>query len=133
MSNKFLIETSVIIEHLKGTKKGSILQNLSGKFYSSVICFAEIYEGLLHLPKNQQRKAKLSLNNFFNGLDGILGIDSKVARLFAEIRADLRKKGKLIEDLDILIAATAIENNLTLITFNKRHFKRVKGLKMYDS
>ncbi len=130
MQSRFLLETSVIIEHLKGSKKGSLLQNLSGELYSSVICFAEIYEGILHLPADKQKKAKLHLNNFFYSLDGILTIDHKVAQRFSEIRAELRNKGKLIGDLDILIAATAIENNLTLITLNKRHFGRIKELKI---
>jgi predicted nucleic acid-binding protein len=49
----------------------------------------------------------------------------------AEIRAYLRRQGQLIEDFDILIAATALHHDLTLLTFNVRHFQRVPDLQIY--
>ena len=42
----------------------------------------------------------------------------------------LKKKGNLIEDADILMASTAIVEDLVLITNNINHFKRVKRLKL---
>lgn len=39
-----------------------------------------------------------------------------------------RKKGELIEDADLLIAATCIVNDLVLITNNRKHFSRIEGL-----
>ena len=47
----------------------------------------------------------------------------------AEIYANLKKHGKLIEDDDILIAAYCIVNDYTLVTNNTAHFERVKDLK----
>ena len=44
--------------------------------------------------------------------------------------ADLHRRGKLIGDADILIAATAIENNLTLVSNNQTHFSRITGLEL---
>jgi predicted nucleic acid-binding protein len=51
-----------------------------------------------------------------------------VMETFARIRADLRRGGRLISDLDLLIAATAIHHDLTLITRNVRHFERIPAL-----
>ena len=51
---------------------------------------------------------------------------------FAIIRGDLRKKGELIGDPDIMIAATAIVNDLNLITGNKKDFQRIKGLRLFS-
>jgi predicted nucleic acid-binding protein len=52
---------------------------------------------------------------------------------FAETRAYLRKRGEGIPDFDLLIAATALHHDLTLLTFNLRHFGRVPDLKkMYQ-
>jgi predicted nucleic acid-binding protein len=52
---------------------------------------------------------------------------------FARTRAGLRARGILIPDLDLLIAATALEHDLTLLTRNRRHFDRITGLKLYQA
>jgi predicted nucleic acid-binding protein len=51
---------------------------------------------------------------------------------FAEVRSFLRRRGQLIPDFDLLIAATALHHDLTLLTFNRRHFLRVPDLKLYQ-
>jgi tRNA(fMet)-specific endonuclease VapC len=56
----------------------------------------------------------------------------KEAKNFAEIKAYLQKSGNNVEDFDIMIAAVALANNLTLVTNNTKHFKNVKGLKVED-
>ncbi len=43
-----------------------------------------------------------------------------------------RKKIQLIEDADILIAATALNKEISLVTDNQEHFKRVHGLKIHN-
>ena len=50
----------------------------------------------------------------------------------AEIYADLRAAGQLIEDADILITAIALVNDLTLVTNNTAHFSRIVGLQLED-
>ncbi len=50
----------------------------------------------------------------------------------AKVRFQLEKQGAPIGPLDILIAGTAIANNLVLVTHNVREFKKVKGLKVED-
>jgi tRNA(fMet)-specific endonuclease VapC len=51
---------------------------------------------------------------------------------FAQTRTLLRSQGMLIPDMDILIAATALAHNLTLLTRNVRHFQRIPGLARYQ-
>ena len=48
--------------------------------------------------------------------------------VFGEIKSNL--KGNIIEDMDILIAATALSHNLILVTNNVKHFKKIKELKL---
>ena len=48
------------------------------------------------------------------------------------IYADLRTVGQLIEDADLLIAAIALVNDLTLVTHNTSHFSRVADLQLED-
>ncbi|GGA44301.1 PIN domain-containing protein [Okeania sp. KiyG1] len=47
----------------------------------------------------------------------------------SEIHIDLRRKGRLIQDADILIAATAIIHNLTLV-YNDSDMPRVEGINL---
>lgn len=58
----------------------------------------------------------------------VLDVTPAVARVYAESKAALRKQGNLIEDFDLLIGATAIAYNLTLITNNVSHFERIPDI-----
>jgi len=46
------------------------------------------------------------------------------------IKSNLERKGNIIEDMDILIAATALSHNLILVTNNVKHFEKIKDLRM---
>jgi tRNA(fMet)-specific endonuclease VapC len=46
--------------------------------------------------------------------------------------ADLRKKGQPIDDIDLLIAGTAMANGLVVITQNRKHFDRITELEVED-
>jgi predicted nucleic acid-binding protein len=59
-----------------------------------------------------------------------LDITASVARVGSQIRRSLRTRGEMIGDFDILIAATALSNSLTLVTDNTRHFERIEGLSL---
>jgi tRNA(fMet)-specific endonuclease VapC len=64
----------------------------------------------------------------FIGLIVVLGLDPETARAFGEAKAELQRRGVLIEDFDLLIAATARARGLTLVTNNAEHFGRVPEL-----
>lgn len=51
---------------------------------------------------------------------------------FAEIRALLRRRGNLIADFDLLLGATALHYNLTVLTNNVRDLKRIPDLRIYQ-
>ena len=48
---------------------------------------------------------------------------------YGTIRAALEKRGERLDDMDILIAATAVQESITLLTENKKHFARIPHLK----
>jgi tRNA(fMet)-specific endonuclease VapC len=60
----------------------------------------------------------------------ILGVDVATATLFGTLKAHLRTQGMCIEDLDLLIGATALAHDLTLVTNNADHFGRMDRLRM---
>jgi tRNA(fMet)-specific endonuclease VapC len=77
---------------------------------------------------NKDAKKQLEKFERFVELNQILPFDLNVARKAAEIYADLRKKGLVIGHNDVLIAATAIVNDLVLVTNNTNHFGRISEL-----
>lgn len=128
---KYLLETSVIISFLRGKKEAIKLpEKLKGELSSSFVCLAEIYEGI-HRSR-ERRKAEKGVLDLFAGLSEIYGLDAEIAKSFGQIRTNLKRRGQVIEDLDILLAATCLANNLTLVTYNPKHFTRVKNLKIFQ-
>lgn len=60
----------------------------------------------------------------------VLPIDKRIVTQYITIKLALEEKGVKLQDFDLLIAATAIEHDLTLVTGNKKHFNRIKNLRM---
>ena len=60
----------------------------------------------------------------------VLPFDEASARRFGKLKAELETRGEPLDDLDLEIASIALENNLTLVTNNTDHFKRIKGLEL---
>ena len=92
----------------------------------SIVSLGEIHEGLLGARDRDQ--AERDLQYFLDEIVGIVPLDPQICRIFAAERRRLRAEGRRIEDLDIFIGATAIRHNLTLLTNNRRHFERMRGL-----
>lgn len=95
----------------------------------SIIAVAEVYEGAFGSPDPQATLAGLRA---FLGDFAILPITEPIVEQFARLRATLRRQGQRIPDMDLLIAATAIAEDLALITRNVRHFARVLDLQLYQ-
>ena len=92
----------------------------------SIISLGEIYDGLLGSPNREQ--AEQELQSFLESIQDVVQLDDQTCRIFAAERRRLRESGQRIEDPDIYIGATAIRHNLTLLTNNRRHFERMRGL-----
>jgi tRNA(fMet)-specific endonuclease VapC len=125
---KYLLDTNICIYFLKG------LFNLDKEIekaglsncYVSEITIAELKfgaENSEHQEKNR-KTVDLFLSTFtiipiFNSLD-----------VYAKEKTRLRKKGFPLDDFDLLIGATAISNNLTLVTRNLSDFERLKDIEL---
>ncbi|NER05737.1 MAG: type II toxin-antitoxin system VapC family toxin [Okeania sp. SIO3C4] len=94
--------------------------------YISCISFYEVKRGLLYVSATR----KLSQFNEFCQEATILFLDNlEIIEKASEIHIDLRRKGRPIQDADILIAATAILHNLTLVS-NDSDMSRVEGINL---
>ena len=91
----------------------------------SIVSLAELYEGLAR-SRNPDADSE-ALRLFLEAVE-VVPLDDAACRVFGAERARLREEGNLIGDMDILIGATAIGNNLTLLTNNTRHFERMQRL-----
>ena len=96
----------------------------------SVISLAELYDGLARSRNPDADTEALQL--FLEAVE-VVPLDDAACRVFGAERARLREEGNLIGDMDILIGATAISNNLTVLTNNRRHFERMQGLRIISA
>lgn len=128
---RYLLDTDWIIQTLVGRgSAGRALRQLTpGQTAISLVSVAEIYEGAFGSPNPQ---GHLVTFRHFVSQYHLLLPDDPIAERFAEIRAFLRRRGDLIPDFDIMIAATALHHDLTVLTFNVRHFQRIPDLKLYQ-
>ncbi len=125
-----LIDTDILSMFLKGNTK--VKENFKNylKAYSyinfSIITHYEILSGLKHKDANRQ------INSFleFVSINNVLPLTMQSSEKSATIYADLRKKGTPIDDIDLLIAGIAIENNMIIVTNNTSHFERIEGLEI---
>ena len=92
----------------------------------SIISVAELYEGVYY--SRDPLQSEVSLREFLNPELAILPIDDETCQIFGRERGRLRRDGRSIGDLDLLIAATCLRHNLTLLSNNRRHFEQVEGL-----
>lgn len=126
-----LLDTDWVIQALANRQPArGTLERLAGShIYVSYITLGEIYERAFTSTNPQ---AHLVSFRDFLGFYRLLGLNDPIMERFAETRALLRRRGELIADFDLLIAATALHHDLTLLTFNLRHFERIPDLELYQ-
>ncbi len=90
---------------------------------------AELYAGAFLLPEPHRRLSEIAdlLSDMV-----VLEFGSADAENFGRIRGELRRVGKTVSPLDLLIAATALTHDYILVTHNMKHFKDIPGLRIED-
>lgn len=119
--SSYLADTTVVVDHLRGNKKATkFLEECNPGI--SVVTVAELIQG--SKDKGEQAMAVKICTAFQE-----LSIDKKISgRALELIEKFYLPHGLLF--LDALIAATALENKLVLITGNLKHFRFIKGLRI---
>jgi tRNA(fMet)-specific endonuclease VapC len=121
-----VIDTWVFIEHIRAKDKLNTTLYLlpeNIELFVSAVSMYELYMGATTIEKeNDVRAITEDLQ--------ILPFTEAVAFQAAQLYHLLKKQNKLIEFRDIFIAATCLVNDLPLVTLNKKHFKRIEGLKL---
>ncbi|MGK5093560.1 type II toxin-antitoxin system VapC family toxin [Deltaproteobacteria bacterium TL4] len=98
------------------------------------ICLCSIVKSELYYGayKSSRRDENLSLIQKLSEKFQSFSFDDEASDYCGRIRAELSKKGSPIGPNDLLIAAIALKNNLTLVTHNTREFSRVEDLQLED-
>ena len=130
--NSYLLDTDWVVDILNGQEKAihTALELASAGLAISIITYGELYEGaaFAHNPE----PAIAGLRSFLKG-KAILPLTQPLMERFAQIRGNLPKPiRQQIGDLDILIAATCLAHDLTLLTRNLKDFQKIPHLKLYQ-
>lgn len=119
----FLLDTNVISELIKPRPEANMTAWIEGTdeslLYLSVLTLGEIRRGIAALPQSRRRaslEAWLDKDLRSRFEDRILTIDQEVADRWGLLTAAARSSGIVLPVIDGLLAATALEHNLTLVT-----------------
>ncbi|NOX17978.1 MAG: type II toxin-antitoxin system VapC family toxin [Chlorobi bacterium] len=125
---QYLLDTNICIYIFKGMfnldKKLSEI-GLSN-FAISEITYAELIYGA---EKSEQKAKNFALIEEFSNQIPILPIFNGI-KVFAKEKVKLQKSGRTISDFDLLIGATAIANNMIMVTRNIKEFNRMENIKL---
>lgn len=125
--NPYLIDTDIFSYILKGKDpvKQTALKSFEEYQFFRISCIS-YYESLRGLKANPNLGK--TLKHFYVLMEDtkIVDLDKKTLDIAANIYADLKQNGNLIGELDILIGATALANNYTLVTNNIKHYQKIQ-------
>ena len=130
MRNRALIDTDILSYYLKGDE--TVIKNFEIYLETyelieiSIITYYEIISGL------QAKNALKQLEVFedFSNDNLVIPLTENSCKISGEIYSILSHKGEIVDDIDLLIAGIAIENEMVLVTNNEKHFQRLPDLKI---
>jgi tRNA(fMet)-specific endonuclease VapC len=103
----------------------------SEEFAIAAITVAELWYGVERAPAIHKTARESYLRTLLDVLP-IFPYTEQTAYHHARIWSELESAGKMIGPYDLIVAATALERDSQVATFNRRHFARVKGLKVVE-
>lgn len=122
-----LLDTSVLIEMFRMKNKASTffyqLSEKNNHFAISIVTHYEIFRGSYDTPQDA------FWMSFMKSIT-IIPFDVSVSNKAIQLYKTLKSQNNLIDLADLLIAATALANNLDLATHNIKHFGRIPDLKI---
>ena len=123
---KFLLDTCTCISMLRN--EGFVRETLRRvgvkNCYISEITVAELYFGV---AKAENKKRKLEDIEKIQKLFRVIPVYSSFKE-YGEIRFTLEHSGMRVDQFDLLIGATALHHQMTLVTSNIKHFNRIQGI-----
>ncbi len=125
---QYLLDTNICVFILRqkyGVGEQMLKAGVSNCFISE-LTHAELLYGA-ECSDNPEKNKNL-IDRFLSRIR-VIPINDAIP-LFAKEKARLRKNGTLIEDFDLLIGTTAVNQGMTMVTENTRHFLNIDGIKL---
>jgi tRNA(fMet)-specific endonuclease VapC len=125
----YLLDTDTVIYNFKGHPAvvENLKSHLSDSVKISIISYMELYYGAY---KSERVMANAARVKTLGQSIEMVPINPAVAETFGMIKAALESGGNRLDDFDLAIAATALANNMILVTNNTEHFSRIDGLRI---
>jgi predicted nucleic acid-binding protein len=95
--------------------------------FFSLISYGEVIQGILFGREVERRTEEFE--RLVDQLE-LVGLDPETMRIFATLRGSLEREGLRLPDFDLLIAATALRHDHTLVSRNLGHFNRIPNLRL---
>lgn len=129
----YLLDSNACIRLLNESASSNMARKLAELTPNDIrlcsVVKSELYYGAYKSTRRDRNLA--NLNRFFSQFIS-LPFDDNAAAIAGQVRAQLDVAGTPIGSNDLLIAAIALSNDLTLVTHNTREFGRINGLKYED-
>ena len=134
---RYLLDTNTLSNITKPAPSQTLMAWLADQpddsLFISSLAVAEIWRGILELPRGKKRK---QLEDWYAGSEGpqalfpgrVLPFDEKAALAWARLMYEGTAKGKPRSGLDMIVAAVEEANNCVLVTDNEKHFQGIKLL-----
>jgi tRNA(fMet)-specific endonuclease VapC len=126
-----LLDTNICSAFLKrpGGLAHRMLQHGGGLAVPTIV-LAELFTWA-HRRADPSVLLRLIEDDFLRDV-AVLDFDLSAARRFGQLRSELLVRGISVNPVDLMIAAVALANDLTLVTHNTRHFEPIPGLRVVD-
>ena len=127
----YMFDTDTVSFFMKDNPKSireKVTKHDRDEFCISAVTYAELMFGL---KRNYSKQLDFWLHEIL-GRFTVIAFDDASAAIYGEIRATLEKSGKPLDNMDMLIAASALSAGAVLVSHNTKHLSKIKGLKVED-
>jgi tRNA(fMet)-specific endonuclease VapC len=125
----YLLDTDTVIHILKGdpVAEANLKQHIHDPIRIGTITLMELYYGAY---KSQRITSNLAKIRTLENVLEVIPIGEEIAEIFGREKTRLEKEGIPLDDFDLILGCCALAHNLTLVTNNLKHFKRIEGLQV---
>ena len=125
-----LIDTDMLVDLERGVVNPEIENAIGDEDRAiSVITVSELLHGVHRASGAQRTRRRAFVEHLLGGMRAI-EINEQIARVHADVWAQLAAKGQLIAAHDLWIAATAVAHGMGIASGNADEFKRIPGLRV---
>ena len=129
----YFLDSNICITFLREGKKADLIRSKILLHTRKNVQIPSVVSGeLMHGAFKSNNAENMNKVKRFLSKFVIVSFDYEESEIYGQIRTDLERSGKLISFPDMLIAATALSYNATLVTNNTQEFSRIDTLNLSD-